>query len=254
MSIEPPPTPLAPVIRFRILTVLVATTALAIAMATAGMYYRSVESERARHMLALAWSLLSMFVAGSLLTRGWEAWRVYNGFQVRYIAHARGRRRRGPWSILLTVAGCVVVSLWIAIGSYGVVLKTQKGLGQRSALQELAVLPLHNFGIIGAATSALIFSLIRRPMFLCEEGVPLRSDYLIPWNHIVHAEWQTDRPATLKLRQVDGDMYLDVPAQLRSEVEQFIRGKIRFIENLAERPRSDDPRSTPERPPVEKLR
>ncbi|WP_152101349.1 hypothetical protein [Lacipirellula parvula] len=237
MSIEPQPTPPSHAYRFPLRTLLVLTTTLAIIAAIAGTYYRSVESEAARNKLIGSWSLFSVFVAGSLFARGWEAWRASAGREVRYIVHARGRRRQGRWSTISTAACCLAVGLWIAVGSYGVVLETQQGFGQRSPLIEFALIPLHNFGIIGAATSALIFSLIRRPMFLCEEGVPLRSDYLIPWNHIVHAEWQTDRPATLKLHQVTDDVYLDVPIALRAEIEQFVRGKIRFIDNLSDSPR-----------------
>lgn len=241
MSIEPPPAPPGPVYRFPLRTLLFVTTGMAIVAAVAGMYYRSVESEAARSKLATGWLIFSVFVCGSLLTQALEAWQVSSGKQVRYVVHARGRLRPGRASAFLTVACFLLVGLWAMAGSYGLVLQTQNSSAPRSPWEFLLLSPLCSFAAIGGATSGLLFSLIRRPMFLCEEGVPLRSDYLVPWNHIVHAEWQTDRPATLKLHQVDGDMYLDVPAQLRSEVEHFVRGKIRFIDDLGASTRIDRP-------------
>ena len=90
--------------------------------------------------------------------------------------------------------------------------------------------------LVGSWTAAAIFSFVRRPRFVCEEGIPLGKNYVAPWKYIRHAEWQTDRPETLKLHRLDGDIYLDVPNDVRAEVEEFVRGKTLFVDDAASPP------------------
>ena len=76
-----------------------------------------------------------------------------------------------------------------------------------------------------------VLHFLRRPIYLCENGVygAIRA----PWKFIRHAEWVADRPGVMKLRRLDGDIYLDVPNDVRGEAEAFVRGKTRFVDDAA---------------------
>ncbi|MBA4107752.1 MAG: hypothetical protein C0485_18620 [Pirellula sp.] len=219
-------------LQFRIRTMITVTTALAVSAAIAGTYYRSVESEAARNKLLLAWAFLLVSAALCFGLRVREAWRRPEECEVRYIVYARGRRRRGKRSTFWSALSCVGLGMWIAAGSYGIVLSEEAPRRPTTFLPNVFRSPLGNVGIMGIWTSALIFSFVRRPMFVCEEGIPLGKKYVAPWKYIRHAEWQTDRPETLKLHRLDGDIYLDVPNEVRGEVEAFVRGKTLFIDDV----------------------
>lgn len=227
---QPPPDP---VLRFCIRTMIAVTSVLAVLAAVAGAYYRSVDSEAAQHKLLGGWAFLLVFAAGSFALRIKEAWRRPEKCEVRYIVNAKGRRRRGKWSTFWSVLFSVGLIMWVAAGSYGVVLSAESPRGPTTFLAKLFSSPLGNVSVMGIWTSALIFSFVRRPMFVCEEGIPLGKDYIAPWKYIRHAEWQTDRPETLKLHRLDGDIYLDVPNNVRDEAEAFVRGKTQFVEEAA---------------------
>jgi hypothetical protein len=226
-ELNPPPDP---VVRFRIRTMIAVTTALAVLAAIAGTYYRSVENAAARNKLLLAWSFLLVVAAVSFWFRVWEAWRRPEKLEVRYVVYARGRRRRSKWSTFWSAVLCIGLGLWIAAGSYGIVLNAQSSTGPTTFYERLFRSPLGNIGVMGIWVSALIFSFVRRPMFVCEEGIPLGKGFVAPWKYIRHAEWQTNRPETLKLHRLDGDIYVDVPNNVRGEVEGFVRSKTQFVD------------------------
>lgn len=235
---QPPPDP---VLQFRIRTMIGVTSVLAVLAAIAGTYYRSVESEAARNKLLGGWAFLLLCAAWTFALRIREAWRPPEKCEVRYIVYAKGRRRRGKRSAFWSTLSCVGLGMWIAAGSYGIVVSEEAPKRSTTFLASVFRSPLSNVGIMGIWTSALIFSFVRRPMFVCEEGIPLGKNYVAPWKYIRHAEWQTDRPETLKLHRLDGDIYLDVPNDVRGEVEAFVRGKTQFIDDSQPRPRFEGP-------------
>ena len=87
--------------------------------------------------------------------------------------------------------------------------------------------------LVGSTAAGLIFVFIRRPMYLCDDGIPLVKNHVAPWKYIRYAEWIADRPGVMKLRRLDGDIYLDVPNNVRDEVEALVRGKTQFVEEAA---------------------
>jgi hypothetical protein len=86
----------------------------------------------------------------------------------------------------------------------------------------------------GFMLGGVVLYLLRRPLYLCENGVYGATG--APWKFIRHAEWVADRPGVMKLRRLDGDIFLDVPNDVRGEAEAFVRGKTRFVEEAGAPP------------------
>ena len=235
---QPPPDP---GLRFRMRTMIAVTSVLAVLAAIAGPYYRSVDREAGRQGLLIFWSFIVLGSGVSFWMRTKESWRVLANCRFRYLVYARGKYRRGVWSTLWSILLSLLLVGGIALISHTVALGPRGGVFSPRSPTELFSSPLYLGMLAGSWTAALIFSFVRRPMFLCEEGVPLGKVTLAPWKYVRHAEWQTDRPETLKLHRLDGDIYLDVPNDVRAEVEAFVRGKTQFIDDLPPRPRFEKP-------------
>jgi hypothetical protein len=241
MSEELNQPPINPTIRFRLRTMLAATTVLAVLAAIAGPYYRSVENDAARRSLLILWSLTLVGAAISIWMRIRESWRLASNFQIRYIVYARGSRRPGRWSLLCSIGLCALLGLAVAFYSHAAVLESRETIPPTRLMSQVTRSTVVHGLILGSWTAALIFSLVRRPMFLCEEGIPLGKVTFAPWKYIRHAEWQTDRSNSLKLHRLDGDIYVDVPNDVRNEVEAFVRGKTQFVDDPPIAPRFDEP-------------
>ena len=106
-----------------------------------------------------------------------------------------------------------------------------------------------NYDLVMQAMGAGALDAVETPTFaaggLVQRAEPLLARLgkidVAPWRYVRHAEWQTDRPETLKLHRLDGDIYLDVPKDVRAEVEAFVRWKTQFIDDLPPRPRFEEP-------------
>jgi hypothetical protein len=235
---QPPPDA---VLRFRMRTMIAVTSVLAVLAAMAGPYYRSVDSEAGRRGLLILWSFSVLGSGVSFWMRVKESWRVPINCHFRYLVYARGKYRRGVWSTLWTILLCLLLAGAIAVYSHTTAIGPPTGAFTPRLTGKFFSSPVFQGMLVGSWTAALIFSFVRRPMFLCEEGVPLGKVTLAPWKYIRHAEWLTDRPETLKLHRLDGDIYLDVPNDVRAEVEAFVRGKTQFLDDLPRSPRFEEP-------------
>ena len=222
-----PPLP-DPVVRFRIRTLLIATTCLAVLAAIAGPFYRSVNASGQRSLLLL-WSLVAVCVAGSCWLRFRESFGAKGQQQVRHVVFAPGKLR-SRWGAFGFIVGAAGTLAWLGALSYVV------GKAPDSPTHIL----LYHGIFVGSTAASLVFVFVRRPIYLCEEGVPLAKNHVAPWKYIRHAEWVADRPGVMKLRRLDGDIYLDVPKDVRDAVESFVRGKIRFVDSAAG-PRFEEP-------------
>lgn len=235
---QPPPDA---VLQFRMRTVIAVTSVLAVLAAIAGPYYRSVDREAGRQGLLILWSFIVLGSGVSFWMRMKESWRVPTGCHFCYLVYGRGKYRRGAWSTLWNLLLCLLLLGAIAFYSQTTAIGPRRGVFTPRSMAELYGSPLLQGILVGSWTAALIFSFIRRPMFVCEEGIPQGKNYVAPWKYIRHAEWQTDRPETLKLHRLDGDIYLDVPNDVRADVEAFVRTKTQFIDDLPRRPWFEEP-------------
>ena len=225
-----------PVLRFRMRTMIAVTSVLAVLAAIAGPYYRSVDHEAGRRCLLILWSLIVLSSGVSFWLIVKKSWRVPEGCHFRYLVFARGRFRKGVWSTVWNILVCLLVLAAAVFYSHAAEIRSRSNLPATRPLAAIYGSPLMQGILVGSWTAAAIFSFVRRPRFVCEEGIPLGKNYVAPWKYIRHAEWQTDRPETLKLHRLDGDIYLDVPNDVRAEVEEFVRGKTLFVDDAASPP------------------
>ena len=198
-----------------------ATTLLAIAAAPAGAYFRSVSANGQQRLLIL-WGVVGFAAAGSYWFRLREPYARGKNFHVRQIVYAIPHWRVGRRRIVSTVYALAVVAS-LAMLSY-FVGQANGGNWHPDGLNRL-----QNGMWLGIAVAGVVFSFVRPPIFLCDEGIPLSKNYVAPWKYIRRAEWLADRPGVMKLRRLDGDIYFDVPDDIRDEVEAFVSSKTKFV-------------------------
>ncbi len=225
--------------RFRLRSLLALVTVAAIVLAIAGIYYRR-QTPEAQSALVTYWLCVAgcwgMGVAYQWTAPGRVA--AQSG-DVRFVITSpavnwRGMRssRLGYWMRL-----ALIVATWFVLLAFKSDQIVERVGRQNSMSYRL---------IQGIADGLLLtlFSLNFRvvPTYLCEHGV---STYgaLAAWKHVRHGSWLPDRPAWLKLRRLDGDIYLEIPATDRAAVEAFVREKTTFKE--AEAPAEREPAASP---------
>jgi hypothetical protein len=199
--------------RFRLRTVLLVTTATAILAAIAGPYYRSVGPDDQRRLLIL-WSVILLSVGASLYLRLRESVRRSQSGAVRYVVFASNdwSFRRRPVLFLLSLAG---VGFMVVTAT--LIMNSEKGSRDY---------PWYFAYLCGSAAAGLIFGFVRRPVYLCEAGIPIAQGQLAPWKYIRGAAWMANFENKMKLRRYDGDIYIEVPSAIRNDVEAFLREKI----------------------------
>jgi hypothetical protein len=228
---QPSPTPNF-VLRYRVRTLLTVTVVVAILAAIAGPYWRR-QTPEVRISLLGYWALLAACSCGSLwlrLRNAFSLQRDREGKQriVRMIVTQWGFRHMRPSLQWAGLAVTVLFALfYTAIASRSVVVQLQGRLPTRSWIfwqtnLSLVYVPALLFGL-----AAWFF--LPRPVFLCEEGIPLSQTVFVPWRYIRSAEWRRGRPGSLKLHRLDGDLYFEVPADQRAAVEEFLRTKSAWI-------------------------
>jgi hypothetical protein len=210
---------LDPVVRFRVRTLLGVTTALAILAAIAGPYYRTASSDAQPRLLTLWFTILLAGIA-SFWLRLRDHLRRDPALNVRFVVYYRkdGSPRAG---IIVKAIFCFGVFIWTAVVSISI-----------TEAQGTVLFGLREGFVIGVVVSGAIFGLIRQPMALCDEGIPMGKGRTIPWKYIRYAVWMPESPDVLKLRRYDGDLYVEVPASIRDEVEAFVgaRTEIRSVD------------------------
>jgi hypothetical protein len=216
--------PLDPVMRFRLRAILWATTLLAIAMAMAAPYWRR-QSEPVQWALAAYWFGFLAFAA----LGGWINWRTAwrhlpEAGPIAHIAWISGRTRLNPFQHPVGIAV-------LAISMLAVLAAQSHVIAQRGHLASASLFTLTQGFAHGFMCGGFLLFFLRRPAYLCEKGI-LGGIYA-PWKYIRHAEWMADRDGVLKLRRLDGDIYLDVPNEVHNAVEAFVRGKTTFVDGAA---------------------
>lgn len=200
-------------VRFRLRTLLRLTTALAALAAIAGPFYRSAPPER-RTPLLLVWSVILLMTGGSYYWRLREAVGRFQGRQVKFVVLQTGMTGATIQRAAIVFCAAPLVLLWTAFVSYAV------------AFEARAVNSLGHGLWIGSAAAGIIFSLSKRPLPFCEEGIPLAKGHVVPWRHIRFAEPIKGSLGAMKLRRFDGDIYVELPAQSRAAIQDFLRKKV----------------------------
>jgi hypothetical protein len=222
MSEEPLQSTPEPTIRFRLRTVLTATTALALLAAATGALARSVPAE-SRSSVLTQWGF---DVAGIVLAAGWH-WRqrrrdVRAAGEVRFILRQskplRGAWRRLPllWTLFLLIpAGRLLET--VNPGSTGGPKPWGLVLGE-----SVVMLPF----ISVAVSQVISFVMSLRPVSLSENGL-LAGGEFIGWHHVSTVRWHA-----LFRNQLEFSTWstavrysLIAPPWLRDKVETLVRTK-----------------------------
>ena len=226
--------PLDPIVRFRVRAMLGATALLAIAAAIAAPFWR-------RQTEPVQWALLAYwlgFLAFGILA-GWINWRTAwrhlpESGPIVQIAWLSGKTRL---SLFHHPLGIVI----LGTSMIGILAAQSHVIAQRGHLASSApfILTMLQGLTHGFMCGGFLLIFLRRPVYLCENGVS--GGVYAPWKYIRHAEWVADRPGVMKLRRIDGDIYLDVPNGMRGEAEAFVRGKTLFVDGAPFCPRFEEP-------------
>ena len=218
--------PLDPVVRFRIRAILIVTALLAIAAAIAAPFWR-------RQTEPVQWALLAYWL-------GFLSFAIVSGC-VHWRAAWRHLPESGPIAQIVWLSGKTRLSLFhhpvgiviLAVSVLAVLASQSHVIAKRGHLSSGAPFFLTIFqGLAhGGMLGGFLLFFLRRPVYLCENG--LSGGVYAPWKYIRHAEWVVEQPGVMKLRRLDGDIYLDVPKDVRGAVEAFVRGKTRFADDAA---------------------
>jgi type II secretory pathway pseudopilin PulG len=220
--------PLDPTIRFRLRTILVATTILAVAAAIAAPYWRA-QPPSVRAALLVFWSCSLAFTAMA----GWlhlrrSAHLAPQAGRIVSTTWPTGRKRWLPARGLIAVTFATAMALFCVTSQSWLIARRNEQLSPSAALLYAGF----NGVCYGFMLGGGVLVVARRPLYLCDGGVSGAIGF-VPWKYIRHAEWVADRPGVMKLRRLDGDIYLDVPNSVRGEAEAFVRGKTRFVDEAA---------------------
>jgi hypothetical protein len=206
--------------RFSLRSLLISTTVLAAVIAYAAGLYRHADSLNKKQLL-IYWGATAL---SFIFCSSWKINRSYKLGARREVRHLVYRSTK--WQLgrgrFLQLTGWTLLAAWVALGSY-VLATTQTTESKSDGVISISFWT-------GLAAAALALSLIRSPIFLCEEGIPTGKRTLTPWKYIRQAEWLTGRVNTMKLYRMGGDVYIDVPSAQRDAVEDFIRTKTRFLD------------------------
>jgi hypothetical protein len=228
--------PLDPTIRFRLRTILVVTTILAVAAAIAAPFWRA-QPPSARAALLVFWSCCLAFtaMAGWLHSRRSSHLAPQAG-RIVSIAWPTGRKRWLPARGLIAVTFATTMALICVTSQSWLIARRNEQLSPSAALLYAGF----NGVCYGFMLGGGVLVVTRRPLYLCDGGVSGAFGF-VPWKFIRHTAWVADRPGVMKLHRLDGDIYVDVPNDVRGEVEGFVRGKTLFVDGAPFGPRFEEP-------------
>ena len=220
-----------PVLRFRTRTMIAVTSVLAVLAAIAAPYCRA-QAPPVRTALLIYWSFVLAFSSAAAWRRCRERWKLDDKAGPISIVLWVARPTRSQWFShpIFLAAAIAMLLLHVASQSAAIAHASQR-------IGTMGLLSRASFGgaFHGFIFGGFLFVYLRRPVYLCRDGLSGECGF-IPWRYIRRAEWLVGRGDRLKLRRYDGDLYLDVPNNLRTDVEAFVRGKTLFVGDAASTP------------------
>ena len=212
-------TPIEPMVRFRLRTILVATTVAAVLAGLAGWYFRR-QAPTAQQALLVYWGLVTTATLAAFVWRwrrsmtpdpsmGQVYWRVTSAW-------------RWWWAAPLLRLNILAFFLWgLVYESAGIVEFTESTKPGTLDFWTVVLLRSVIWGIVMGM--GMIINFID-PAFVCERGISMLHRPIM-WNRLKEWEWMSNRPGVLRLRGDHGKAFLRVPAEHRAAVEEFVRAK-----------------------------
>jgi hypothetical protein len=233
MSTEPLPEALPErTVRFRLRTLIIATTAAALLAALAGVVYRQAVPA-ARAELLTFWGAASFIAAGQIATAWWRAYRLTRiagpkRYQLR--RPDLPRLRFGLFSIVTPLTWFSMLGvLWGGLlFATNTLWLTQSRLERVDSVLENAIGGVIVGSIICGSMSVLWHRYVRRRwMTLCDYGVAIEGRVL-PWDSLVRAWWHFMQPTWLMISTWTRPYAAEVPTHAREAVEAFVRARCVF--------------------------
>ncbi|WP_428306973.1 hypothetical protein [Lacipirellula sp.] len=222
-------------LRFPLRAIGIATTLLAIGAAAAAPYWRE-QSPSVQVALLLNWSTMLLFGACTTVYHWRRLERIPSeAGAIAYTVTAIGRSK---WIPSGNRAGLVFALLLIVVA---VVLQslTVVRTGRWASTYLLMAHAVFNGLFIGFVLGGAMRLLLQRPVYLCDKSIA--GAIYSPWKFIRSANWISDRPGVMRLKQMGGDIYIDVREEQHEAVEAFVRIKTKFIDTAA----ASESQSTP---------
>ena len=212
-------TPIEPMVRFRLRTILVATTVAEVLAGLAGWYFRQQEPT-AQQALLVYWGLVTTATLAAFVWRwrramtpdasmGQVYWRVTSAWR---------------WWWAAPVLRLAIVSFFLGglVFESGVIVEATARM-KPGSLDYWTFVLLRSIIWGTVLGMGMIINFID-PAFVCERGVWMLYRTMM-WNRLKDWEWMSNRPGVLRLRGAQGKAFLHVPAEHRAAVEEFVRAK-----------------------------
>lgn len=212
-------TPIEPMVRFRLRTILVATAVVAVLASLAGLYFRRQEPAAQQALLAY-WGLVTTATLAAFVWRWRRAmtpdrsmgqiyWRVTSAW-------------RYWWAAPVLRATIVSFFLLGLVYESGVIVKMT--VTMKPGTLEFWTFVLLRSVIWGTVLGMGMIINFIDPAFVCERGVWMLHRTIM-WNRLKEWEWIPNRPGVLRLREAHGKAFLAVPAEKLAAIEAFVREK-----------------------------
>ena len=213
-------TPIEPMVRFRLRTILVATTVAAVLAGLAGWYFRRQEPT-AQLALLVYWGVVTMATLVAFVWRwrramtpdeamGQVYWRVSSAWRFWWAA---------------PVLRLAIVSFFLGglVFESGVIVEMTVKV-RWSSSSEFWTFVLLRSVIWGTVLGMGMIVNFIDPAFVCERGVWMLHRTIM-WHRLKEWEWMSNRPGVLRLREAYGKAFLAVPAKHRAAIDAFVREK-----------------------------
>jgi hypothetical protein len=227
---QPPPDP---VLRFRLRTIIAATTALAATAAAVGLLFRRL-TPGAQSALLVEWGVTLAFIL-VFAGRRWQLYvrGVHDAGPVRFVL-----RHKRQWAQGLTRLPIIwtLIAIGLLADYWQSVERAVAGESYDSLeafFKRLLMAPL----LCAAGIFIIIRAASGRPIRLCEQGLLTGGEFK-DWRLVSIAQWSdTDHGALLISTWTERQGYeLFVPPSIRGEVEAFLQLKTHFVKDDASPP------------------
>lgn len=212
-------TPMEPMVRFRLRTILVATTLAAVLAGFAGWYFRR-QAPTAQQALLVYWGVVATATFTAFVWRGRRAMRPDASMGRAYWRVTSAWR----WWWAAPVLRLAIISFFLA----GLVFESSV-IVEATAKMKPGSLEFWTFVLLRSVIWGTVLGMgmiinFIDPAFVCERGVWMLHRTIL-WNRLKEWEWMTNRPGVLRLREAYIKAFLAVPAEHRAAIEEFVRAK-----------------------------
>jgi hypothetical protein len=215
----------SPGMRFRLPAMIAAMTLLALLAALAGPYFRQ-QSAVAQRSLVAYWLVTLAVAIGGFAWR-WRLMTTPNSLMGTAHWQATLVSRRWWLGIVWRIGAFAALAAWLG-SEAGNVVQLHDRFANGPASRWIAV-ALRGTFMGWIAGIGIVLTMLNRPAFICSRGVWALSKEVV-WSKLAEWQWLPDRPGVMKLTEAkiygrSRELFIAIPAELRLEVEDYVREK-----------------------------